>query len=82
LAVDLAVEAGMKVEDKIVTSPLSRAIHVNGKHLTVNVYKGAFDEDEWLFEVVGDGRADVSETMYTSDKDALEAALQSIAIAN
>ena len=72
----------MKVEDKIVTSPLSKTIHVNGKHLTVNVYKGAFDEDEWLFEVVGDGRADVSETMYTSDKDALEAALQSIAIAN
>lgn len=72
----------MKVEDEIVTSPLSRAIDVNGKHLTVNVYKGAFDEDEWLFEVVSDGGADVSETMYTSDRAALEAALQSIATRN
>jgi len=72
----------MKVEDEIVTSPLSRAIDVNGKHLTVNVYKGAFDEDEWLFEVIGDGGADVSEMMYTSDEAALEAALQRIATRN
>lgn len=73
----------MKAEDEIVTSPLSRAIDINGKHLRVNVYKGAFEEDEWLFEVVqSDGQADVSSTMYGSDRDALDAALQSLKTSN
>jgi hypothetical protein len=49
----------------------------------VNVYKGAFEEDEWSFEVVqSDGHAEVSPMMYTSDRDALEAALQVIKTAN
>lgn len=73
----------MNVEDEVVTSPLSRTIDINGKHLMVNVYKGAFEEDEWSFEVVqSDGHAEVSPMMYTSDRDALEAALQVIKTAN
>lgn len=69
----------MKAEDEIVTSTLSRSLDIGGKHVMINVYRGAFSDDDWFYEVVdADGHTDVSEYMYDTDKDALEAALRAV----
>lgn len=69
----------MKAEDEVVTSSLSRSLDIGGKHLVINVYRGAFSDDNWFYEVVdADGHADVSEHMYNSDNDAFEAALRAV----
>ncbi|MBS0268948.1 MAG: hypothetical protein JSS54_08205 [Proteobacteria bacterium] len=69
----------MKQEDLIVTSPLSRELDVGNQHLVICVFRGAFEDDDWLFEVVdSSGRTDISQEMYSSDQAALEAALQAI----
>lgn len=69
----------MKAEDEVVTSSLSRTLDVGGKHLVINVYRGAFSDDDWFYEVVdANGHADVSEYMYDTDEDALEAALRAV----
>ncbi|MBS0250433.1 MAG: hypothetical protein JSR78_05145 [Proteobacteria bacterium] len=73
----------MKAEDEVVTSPLSRSLDVGGKHLMINVYRGALRDDDWFYEVVdGDGRAEVSEFMFTSDQDALDAALRALRLSH
>ena len=66
----------MKAEDKVITSPLSRAVDIGGQHLVINVYKGAFDDDPWFFEILDShGLADISQEMYVTDRDAFDAAL-------
>jgi len=69
----------MKQEDLIVTSPLSRELDVGNRHLVISVFRGAFEDDDWLFEVVdNNGCADISQEMYSSDQAALDAALRAI----
>jgi hypothetical protein len=69
----------MKQEDQVVTSPLSRALDVGEQHLVIRVFRGAFEDDDWMFEVVdSQGCADISQEMYPSDQAALDAALQAV----
>ena len=69
----------MKQEDLIVTSPLSRELDFGNQHLVISVFRGAFEDDDWLFEVIdSQGRTDISQEMYPSDQAALDAALQAI----
>ena len=56
----------MRAEDRVVTSSLSRSIHIHGKHMTITVFKGILLDDDWLFEVADDeGYLDVS-LMHTT----------------
>lgn len=69
----------MKLEDEIVTSPLSCSLDIRGRRVVIKVFKGAFFEDEWLFELIEDQHTfNVSETGYRCDRDAVNAALRSI----
>jgi hypothetical protein len=69
----------MRAEDRVVTSPLSRSLHIHGKHMTITVFKGILLEDDWLFDVTDDeGNLNVSPDAYDTDRDALDAALRSL----
>ncbi|WP_187290836.1 hypothetical protein [Hyphomicrobium denitrificans] len=52
---------------------------IRGRHVVIRVFKGAFFEDEWFFELIEDQYSfNVSETGFPSDRDALDAALRCI----
>jgi hypothetical protein len=72
-------DLAMWLEDAVVTSRLSRSLTIAGRHIVVNVFRGAFIDDDWFFEIIeNENRSDVSESGFPSDRDALNAALRSI----
>ena len=69
----------MKDEDVVVTSPLSRDFVQDGKHLKINIYRGAYSDDDWMLEVVDDdGHSFVSNEMFVTDQAALDAAMSEL----
>jgi hypothetical protein len=49
----------------------------------INVFKGAFDDDDWFFEVIDDqGNTEISDHMYRTDQAALEAAIPTFVCAD
>ena len=67
----------MNVEDEVMTSPLSTALDIGNRRFTINVFKGTLKDDDWFFEVVdGQGRVEISQEMYSTDRAALDAALR------
>ncbi len=69
----------MRAEDEVVTSPLSRTLEISGHVVRIAIYRGTQRDDDWMLEVVDEtGVANVSNETYSTDRAALDAAINSL----
>jgi hypothetical protein len=73
----------MKTEDEVVLSPLSRTMDMGGRSMEIHIFRGTRDDDDWMLEVIDNaGCATVSSETYSTDRAALNAAIQSMSISD